>query len=104
GTFQKQYSHKWSMLAGYTADFAHINNADPSTLNPNLVSYNYQIPEWNQSVKANGTYELPFGVKYGTTYQVQSGAWYSRSAQMVNALNSTVTVKVDGHFGRYPFV
>ncbi len=101
-TFQKQYSNKWSMLAGYTADFNHINNARP--INPNLAAYNWQIPEWNQSIKINGMYELPFGVKFASVYNVQSGAWYPRSAQMRNALNANVTIRVEGHMGRYPFV
>jgi len=100
--FQKQYADKWSLLSALTVDFNHINNQDP--LNPNAAFYNYQIPEWNQSLKMNGTYELPYGIKYGSTYQIQSGQWYSRSAQMKNALNSTVTVRVEGHFGRYPAV
>jgi hypothetical protein len=52
----------------------------------------------------NGTYELPFGLKYGSTYQIQSGQWYGRSVQIRNALNTTVTVQVEGQFGRYPFV
>jgi hypothetical protein len=100
--FQKQYSDKWSLLSAFTVDFNHINNAIPQ--NPNAAYYNYQIPEWNQSLKMTGTYELPYGIKYGSTYQIQSGQWYSRSAQMRNALNSNVTVRVEGHFGRYPAV
>src|SRR5206468_2157308 len=93
-TFQKQYSKKWSMLAGYTADFNHINNAIP--INPNLAAYNWQLPEWNQSVKINGTYELPGGIKFATVYNVQSGAWYGRTVQIKNALGSTINVKVEG--------
>jgi len=100
--FQKQYADKWSLLAAFTVDFAHINNSIP--LNPNQAAYNWQVPEWNQSLKMNGTYELPFGLKYGSTYQIQSGQWYGRFGQMRNALNSTVTIRTEGHFGRYPTV
>jgi len=101
--FQKQYADKWSMLVAYTVDYSKINNNQPQ--NPNDAVYNWQLPEWHHAIKSNGTYELPwFGLKYGTTFQVQSGQWYSRSAQMRNALNSTVTVRVEGQFGRYPTV
>jgi len=48
-TFQKQYSNKWSMLVGYTMDFAHISNSQP--LNPNAALYNWQVPEYNHSLK-----------------------------------------------------
>ena len=100
--FQKRQSNKWSMLAAYTSDFNHINNINPQ--DPNTARYNYQIPEWNQSIKMNMTYELPYGIRFASVYNVQNGAWYGRSAQMRNALNSTVTIRVEGHFGRYPFV
>jgi hypothetical protein len=101
-TFQKQRSNKWSALAGYTADFSHISNAQP--LNPNQAAYNWQIPEWYQSVKLNGTYDLPYGLKFASVYNVQQGAWYSRTERIKNALNSTVNVVAEGHFGRYPWV
>jgi hypothetical protein len=100
--FNKQYSNKWSALAAYTIDFARINNADPQ--NPNQAAYNWQMPTWNQSVKINGSYELPYGLKWASTYQIQSGPWYGRSAQMRNALNQTVTVVAEFHVDRYPTV
>jgi hypothetical protein len=43
-------------------------------------------------------------LKYGSTYQIQSGQWYGRFGQMRNALNSTVTIRTEGHFGRYSSV
>jgi hypothetical protein len=102
--FQKQYSNKWSMLFGYTLDFNKINNANPMNLNPNLAIYNWQLGEWNNSIKMNGTYELPYGIKFATVYNVQQGAWFGRTVNTKNALNNTVAVKVDPHMGRYPFV
>jgi len=100
--FNKQYSNKWSALAAYTIDFARINNSDPQ--NPNQAAYNWQMPTWNQSVKINGSYELPLGLKWASTYQIQSGPWYGRSAQMRNALNQTVTIVAEFHVDRYPTV
>jgi hypothetical protein len=119
--FQKQYSNKWSVLAGYTLDFNHSNNPHP--INPNLALYNNilasdttraPLPEWNQGIKMNGTYDLPYGIKFASVYNVQSGAWYSRTVNVRNALGATNNsplfcsscngVRVDGHFGRYAFV
>ena len=103
GTFQKQESHGWSMLFGYTADFGRINNPVPT--NPNLALYNFELPQWNQSIKMNGTYNLPWhGIKYASTYQIQSGAWYGRTVNVQNALGATVAVNVEQHYGRYPYV
>jgi Carboxypeptidase regulatory-like domain len=101
-TFNKQLSNGWSMLGGYTVDFAHRNNNYP--LNPNDAFYNWSVPEWNYSVKISGTRTLPFGMMWGATYQAQSGAWFNRVAQMKNALNSTVNVVADPHAGRYDWV
>jgi hypothetical protein len=100
--FQKRYANGWSLLGAYTSDFSHINNIEPQT--PNDLYYNWQVPEWHHSLKMNGNYDLPFGLKYGTTFQVQSGQLFSRSVQMRNALNQNVTVRVEGEFGRYPTV
>ena len=97
--FNKNFSKGWSFLFGYVADFAKVRGNIPT--NPNALFYNWQLPSWNYEVKVNGTYSLPWGLKYSGTYQIQSGAYYGRSAQMRNALNSTVTVQVEGRVGRY---
>jgi len=101
-TFNKQFSNKWSYLAAYTVDLAHPSNTNP--LNPNSAYYNWQLPTWSQSFKMNGTYDFPLGFKYASTFTAQTGDWYSRTAQVVNALNTTVTQTVEGHFGRYDWV
>ena len=41
---------------------------------------------------------------YASTYQAQEGEYYGREAQMRNALNSTVTILVEGEAGRYDWV
>jgi hypothetical protein len=101
-TFSKQYASGWSFLASGSADLARIENRTPT--NPNLAFYNWELPVWNYGVKLNGTYELPFGITYASTYSAQSGEYFGRSAQMRNALNSTVTVLVEGRVGRYEWV
>jgi Carboxypeptidase regulatory-like domain len=97
-TFNKAFSDKWSLLTAYTLDLGHVNNAFP--LNPNQAYYNWQLPVWSNSFKMNGTYELPYGLIYAATLTTQSGDWYNRTAQVRNALNSTVSQVVEGQFFR----
>lgn len=101
-TFNKQAADKWSFLATYTADFADEGNNIPQT--PNALLYNWQIPTWRYGLRLSGTYDAPWGLKWGTTYDAQSGSPFSRSAQMTNALGSTVTVQVEGRAGFYDWV
>lgn len=101
-TISKQRSHGWSFLASGVIDMADATNADPQ--NPNEDRYNWQFPKWNYGIKINGTYDLPFGISVASTYNAQSGEYFGRSAQMRNALNSLVTIVVDGNAGRYDWV
>ncbi|MEO8070172.1 MAG: hypothetical protein ABI652_02135, partial [Acidobacteriota bacterium] len=70
----------------------------------NQELYNWVFPKWNYSIKVNGTYELPWGISFASTYNAQSGDYFSRSAQMRNALNTLVTIVVQGNAGRYEWV
>ncbi len=97
-TFNKNFSKGWSFLAGFTTDLGHVSNNFP--LNPNQDKYNWQLPVWSNVFKMSGTYQLPFGLVYGATLSSQSGDWYNRTAQVTNALNSTVTQTVEGQFFR----
>ena len=101
-TLSRQYSTGWSFLVSSTADLARVETQNP--MNPNQERYNVSLPVWNYALKVNGTYELPFGIAYASTYSAQSGDYYGRSAQMRNALNSTVTVLVDPRVSRYDWV
>jgi hypothetical protein len=104
-TFQKQHSNGWSTLFGYTVDFGHVNNPDQHNFSPNSLVYNWELPQWNQSIKLNGAYDVPWhGIKYSSTYQVQSGAWYGRYLNVTNANGQVVNVQVEQQQARYPFV
>jgi len=98
----KQFSGGWSLLAAYSADFADSSNNIPVT--PNAQYYNWQIPTWHHSIRVSGSANLPLGMKVSSTYDAQSGEPYSRSAQMANALGTTVTVQVEGRAGYYEWV
>lgn len=102
-TFSKQYSNGWSFLASYQADFAKVGKPVPQ--NPNDLRYNnWKLPEWNYALKVSGQYDLPLGLKYSAVYTAQAGAYYGRSVQLRNALNTLVTHQVEGQAGRYPWI
>ena len=101
-TFSKHYANGWSFLASGTADVGRAIN--PYAATPNEALYNWSFPKWNYGVKINGTYQLPLGISVASSYNAQSGEYFSRSAQMRNALNSLVTVVVEGNAGRYDWV
>ncbi len=103
-TFQKQHSHGWSMLFGYTRDFAHVNTANQNLFSPNSLVYNWSLPQWNQEIKVNGGYDLPHGIKYSSTYQVQSGAYFGRYVNITSPTGATLNVEVEQQAGRYPYV
>jgi len=41
---------------------------------------------------------------YSSVYSAQSGQYFGRSVQVQNAVNSTVSVQVEGQAGRYPYI
>jgi hypothetical protein len=103
-TFNKQYSNRWSFLAGFGIDLIHPNTANPRTPNAAIAAPQSDLASWNPSFKMNGTYELPAGLVWSSTFTSQSGDWYSRSVNVKDALGTTDAVVVQGHLGRYPTV
>src|SRR5207249_1378226 len=101
-TLNKQYSNGWSLLVTSEADFVKPRTTIPQ--DPNKLVYNWQQPTWNYLFKTSGQKNLPLGLMYSTAYYANSGVYYSRSVQMRNALNSTVTVQVEGNVGRLPWI
>ncbi len=112
-TLNKRFANGWSMLAGYTADYQKASNPNP--LNPNQIlygsnngtsttSYTFVTPYWSYSLKMSATYDLPFGLKWGGTYNAQSGDPYGRTVTIRDGRNSNVNVQVQGIAGRYPWV
>ncbi len=98
-TFNRQHADKWSFLAGYTISYRKGGVID--SLTPNALFYTHVVPSWDQGFKMNGTYDLPYGFRYGATFNAQSGDWYGRTVQISNALNSNVSVLVEPHVERY---
>jgi hypothetical protein len=101
-TFNKQYAEGWSFLGSYTLSMRHENSTD--ALTPNALYYRFDLPIWDHAVKMNGTYELPFGFMWGSTWTSQSGNWYGRSVRVRNALGSNQTITVESQVARYEWV
>lgn len=114
-TMNKQFADGWSMLASFNADYRDLREFAPR--NPNEALYGpgagtnaspygsgRNLPEWNYALRLSGTYRLPWGLLYGTSFVAQSGDWYGRDVQVRDALNQAVTVRVETHAGRYPWV
>jgi hypothetical protein len=100
--FNKQNSNGWSFLASYDLSMRHENGTDPTT--PNALWYRDDTPKWDHGIKMNGTYVLPWGFQWSSTFTSQSGAWFSRGLQIRNADNSNVTQTIATNVGRYPWV
>jgi len=115
-SFNKQYSNRWTFLAGYTADYQ--KPGSPNPLTPNQLLYGsanngnsdqatkltVNVPYWSYSFKMSATYDLPYGLKWAGTYNAQSGEPYGRLLQIKDARNTTITAQMEGIAGRYPWV
>jgi hypothetical protein len=101
-TLNKQYADGWSFMASYVWDRRIVRNIEPRT--PNEAAYNWQLPERYQSVRLNGTYELPWKLMIAATFTGQEGEYYNRIVQVRDALNTLVNVVVEGQAGRYDWV
>jgi hypothetical protein len=114
-TFNKNFANKWSFVADFGAQHSRTSSSYPLT--PDAATYNHvgMFPTNNENFKMNGTYSLPAlplfvghkslgGFQYASSFVSQSGAWYGRSASVVNSRNSTVSQTIEGQVGRYPWI
>jgi hypothetical protein len=113
-TFNKQMSKGWSGLASYVISMAHTNPNNPQ--NPNEAVYGYANPTlatnptaygppvWDQAIKMNGSYQLPFGFMWTTSFSSQSGQWINQGVQVKNNLGTNVTQIVKYQYQRLPWV
>ena len=102
--FNKAYSDGYTFTVTHTSSFAKRRDADPQ--NPNQLNYSFeqQFPEWHHVFKMNGVYDMPYGIKYSTTLNIQGGQFFNRTTRMRDALNRNVTVEVEGQVARYDAV
>ena len=113
-TFNKAYANHWSFLTGLNVDLARVGVANAITPNQTLYNAQLNLPAWDRSFHANATYEIPgiplpgnksfHGLMWTGTYILQSGNYYTRSAQVTDANKTVDTLVVNGQFGRYPAI
>jgi hypothetical protein len=113
-TLNKQYSNKYSFLVSFDTDYRDLRDNAPR--NPNEALYgpgtttgnNYGItnfqfarPSWNYAMRVSGTYQLPWGINYGSSLNAQSGDYFAREVQVRDGNNTNVVVRIEPQAGRY---
>lgn len=110
-TLNKQLSNNYSFLVSFDADYRDLGNHAPR--NPNEALYgpqnggtgtnNYQFLEssWNYSVRVSGSYQLPWGLMFATSFLSQSGEPFFREVQIRDASNTNIAIRVESQAGRY---
>jgi len=116
-TFNKNYSHRWQLVAAFDVDMSHSVNTTNLTPNGVISDYLGRLGDvtWHQSMKTSGIYSVPdiplfvkgfklSGVQYAGSYIAQDGSWYGRSADVKDGRGTTQTITMDPHFGKYPWL
>jgi len=116
-TFNKNYSHRWQMVASLDVDMNHGSGTTP--LNPNTVLTNYwgrlYDTTWHQSFKTSGIFAVPdiplfvggfklSGIQWSGTYIAQDGGFFGRTSQVADGRGTNQTFTVDQRFGKYPWL
>jgi hypothetical protein len=119
-TFNKQLSSNWSFLTSFDASRRDLKEIDPRNPNEALYGpgdfdtavagtttgnpYRHRAPDWSYALRLSGTYQLPWGIQYGSSFTAQSGEYFGRDVQVRNANNETINIRVETQAGRYPWV
>jgi hypothetical protein len=116
-TFNKQYSNNWSFLTSFDASYRDLKDIAPRNPNEQLYGpsdfddvragqggYRQRDPEWSYAMRISGTYQLPWGLLYASSFTAQSGEWFGRDVQVRDANGANVTIRVETHAGRYDWV
>ena len=48
----------------------------------------FAAPSWNYALRLSGTYQLPWGITYASSFTAQSGDYFFREVQIRDALNT----------------
>ena len=109
-TLNKQFANNYSFLTSFDADYRDLRDNSPR--NPNEVlygpgtgtgagSYQFAKPSWNYAVRLSGTYMLPMGFSYSSSFTAQSGDYFFREVQIRDALNTNIAIRITPQAGRY---
>lgn len=115
-TLNKQFANNYSFLVGFDSDYRDLRDSAPR--NPNEALYgpgtatgnnygvqNFQFarPSWNYAMRVSGTYMLPWGLSYSSSFVAQSGDYYFREVQIRDANNTLLAIRINPQEGRYPW-
>ena len=113
-TLNKQFANNYSFLASFDSDYRDLRNSTPrnpnetlygpgTTTGNNYAAQNFQFarPSWNYAVRMSGTYMLPKGFSYSSSFTAQSGDYFFREVQIRDASNTNVAVRINPQAGRY---
>jgi hypothetical protein len=115
-TLNKQFANNYSFLVGFDADYRDLRDSEPR--NPNEALYgpgtatgnnygvaNFQFarPSWNYAFRMSGTYMLPWGFSYSSSFTSQSGDYFFREVQIRDANNTLLAIRINPQEGRYPW-
>ena len=94
--------NNWSFLVSFDTDYRDLRDNAPR--NPNEALYgpgtttparhgvqrttSSRPPSWNYAVRLSGTYQLPWGITYASSFTAQSGDYFFREVQIRDALNT----------------
>jgi len=111
-TLNKQFANNYSFLSSFDADYRDLRDNTPR--NPNEVlygpgsgtgagSYQFARPSWNYALRLSGTYMLPMGFSYSSSFTAQSGDYFFREVQIRDTNNTNVAIRITPQAGRYPW-
>jgi hypothetical protein len=109
-TLNKQYANNHSFLVSFTSDYRDLRDNAPRNPNEALHgpgtgtgtgSYQFAAPSWNHSLRISGSYQLPWGLMYASSFMAQSADYFFREVQIRDALNTNIAIRVESQAGRY---
>jgi len=110
-TLNKQLSNNYSFLVSFDADYRDLSNHAPRNPNEALygpqnggtgtTSYQFLESSWNYSMRVSGSYQLPWGLMFASSFLSQSGEPYFREVQIRDASNTNIAIRVESQAGRY---
>jgi hypothetical protein len=66
-----------------------------------VQNFQFARPSWNYALRLSGTYMLPWGLSYSSSFTAQSGDYFFREVQIRDAVNTNVAIRITPQAGRY---
>ena len=66
-----------------------------------MQNFQFARPSWNYALRLSGTYMLPWGLSYSSSFTAQSGDYFFREVQIRDAQQHALAIRIDPQAGRY---